>query len=141
VPYLDALNLLLDSNALLVIGSVEPHYTASKIFPYILAEKPLLGVFHQESNVVKILTDTGAGEVVSFSDQNALSQSVEEISVRFKRLLDLPPDFRQSIRWEGFEPYTTRAMTAQLARVFDEVFEVAQSRGARDTPLAYNKSE
>jgi hypothetical protein len=141
VPYLDALNLLLDSNALLVIGSVEPHYTASKIFPYILAEKPLLTVFHQGSNVVKILTDTGAGEVVSFSDQNALSQTVEEISVRFKCLLDLPPDFRQSIRWEGFEPYTTKTMTAQLARVFDEVFEVAQSRGARDTPLAYNKSE
>jgi hypothetical protein len=142
VPYLDALNLLLDSNALLVIGSVEPHYSASKIFPYILAEKPLLTVFHQESNVVKILTETGAGEVISFRDQNALSQTVGKIAVHFQRLLDLPPDFRQSIRWKAFEPYSTRTMSAQLAKVFDKAAEGSPlSGGATITPLVRTKSE
>lgn len=141
VPYLDALNLLLDSNALLVVGSVEPHYTASKIFPYILAEKPLLPVFHERSSVVKILADTGAGETVTFSDEHPLSQTVEKIAVSFQRLLDLPPDFRQSICWEVFEPYTTRTMSAQLAKVFDKAAKVSPFSGATITPLAYDKSE
>jgi hypothetical protein len=35
VLYLEELDLLSDSNALLVVGSVEPDYTTSKIFPCI----------------------------------------------------------------------------------------------------------
>jgi hypothetical protein len=107
----------------LVIGSVEPHYTASKIFPYILAEKPLLTVFHEQSSVVKILADTEAGEAITFSDQHPLSETVDKIAISFQRLLDLPPDFRQPIRWEVFEAYTTRTMAAELARVFDKAIE------------------
>jgi hypothetical protein len=141
VPYLEALNLLLDSHALLVVGSVEPHYTASKIFPYILAEKPLLTVFHERSSIVKILADTGAGEAITFSDERPLSQTVEEIAVHFQRLLDLPPDFRQSIRWKAFEPYTTRTMSAQLAKVFDKATKASLFSGATVTPPVYSKSK
>ena len=142
VPYLDALNLLLDSSALLVVGSVEPHYTASKIFPYILAEKPLLTVFHEQSSVVKILADTGAGEAITFSDQHTLSQTVEKIGISFQRLLDLPPAFRQPIRWEVFEPYTTRTMSAELARVFDKAIEVSCGGGDNSSlSLMTNRNE
>jgi hypothetical protein len=141
VSYLDALNLLLDSNALLVVGSVEPHYTASKIFPYILAEKPLLPVFHERSSVVKILADTGAGEAVTFSDERPLNETVEKITVSFQRLLGLPLDYRQSIRWEAFEPYTTRTMSAHLANVFDKAAKVSPFSGATITPLAIDKAQ
>ena len=119
VPYLDALNLLLDSHALLVIGSIEPHYTASKIFPYILAAKPLFVVFHERSSVVSILAATQSGEVVTFGDIYSLSEKVEEIRLRFRNFLELPKDYKPKIRWEGFAAYTTRAMTARLAAVFD----------------------
>jgi hypothetical protein len=119
VPYLDALNLLLDSHALLVIGSIEPHYTASKIFPYILAAKPLFVVFHERSSVVSILAATQSGEVVTFSDVHSLNEKVGEIGLRFRNLLELPKDFKPTIRWESFGAYTTRAMTARLATVFD----------------------
>ena len=141
VPYLDALNLLLDSHALLVVGSLEPHYTASKIFPYILAEKPLLTVFHERSSIVKILADTGAGEAITFSDEHPLSQTVEEIAVHFQCLLDLPPDFRQCIRWKAFEPYTTRTMSARLAKVFDKAAKAMSFNGATITPPVYNESK
>jgi hypothetical protein len=141
VPYLDALNLLLDSNALLIVGSVEPHYTASKIFPYIMAEKPLLPVFHERSNVINILADTGAGEAVTFSDEGPLSQTVEKIAVSFQRLLELPLDYRQSICWERFEPYTTRTMSSSLARVFDKVAKASPRSGAKIVLPASDKSE
>ncbi|PON15177.1 hypothetical protein C2W62_25210 [Candidatus Entotheonella serta] len=49
LPYFDTLNLLRQANFLLVPGSSHPQYTASKIYPYILAHKPLLALFHEES--------------------------------------------------------------------------------------------
>jgi hypothetical protein len=141
IPYLEALNLLVDSNALLVIGSVEPHYTASKIFPYILAEKPLLTVFHERSSVVKILAEIGAGETITFTDESSLSQKVETIAGYLQRLIDLPADFRKPIRSELFAPYTAKAMSAKLARVFDKAVAGSPGNGATITPPAFSKSE
>lgn len=121
VPYLDALQLLLDSHALLVIGSDEAHYTASKIGPYILARRPLLAIFHEASTVVRILNETGAGHVVTFNSQQAPGEKIEEISERLEEILSLPPDYQPSARREAFEPYMARAMAMRLADVFDKV--------------------
>lgn len=121
VSYLDSLQLLLDSHALLVVGSNAPHYTASKIFPYILARKPLLAIFHAASSVVKILQETGAGHVITFSEQCPPESRVEEISKYLEGMLSHSSDYQAPMQWETFEPYTTRAMTARLAMVFDKV--------------------
>ena len=61
VPYLEALQILLDSAALLVLGSTSSHYSASKLFPYILANRPLLPIFHEASSVVQILAGDAGG--------------------------------------------------------------------------------
>ena len=87
VPYLDALKILLDSRALLALGSGQPHYTASKIFHYILARKPLLAVFHEASSVVRILEETRAGQTVTFNSQHPPIEKVEEISRRLEEIL------------------------------------------------------
>jgi len=58
--FLDILNFLAASAGVLVIGSTEKHYTASKIFQSLLSKKPVLAVFHQESSAVKILTESKA---------------------------------------------------------------------------------
>lgn len=110
---------MLDSNALLLIGSVEPHYTASKIFPYILAVRPLLAIFHEKSNVLTILNQTQAGYVVKFGDDRPVQNTVEEIAKHLRQLLALPPGFHPPTRWEEFAPYTARAMAARLASVFN----------------------
>ena len=65
LPYLEALQVLLDSTSVLVLGSDAPHYTASKVFPGILARRPLLAIFHRASSVVDILHRTRAGQVIS----------------------------------------------------------------------------
>ena len=41
----------LDAGAILLMGSSEPHYTASKLYPALLAERPILAVFHEASAV------------------------------------------------------------------------------------------
>lgn len=121
IPYLDALQLQLDSNALMIIGSDAPHYTASKIFPYILAQKPLLTIFHEESSVVKILDETQAGEVIKFSSQKPPHEKIDEITDRLESLLGMYPEDIPQTRWEKFEQYTTRAMAFRLATVFNKV--------------------
>ncbi len=64
---LEALNVLIQSDGLLVLGSDEPHYTASRIFPMLLTQRPLLGLYHTASSVCSIAT-VAAGVVVITHD-------------------------------------------------------------------------
>ena len=130
VPYLTAMQILLDSHALIAIGSEVPHYTASKIFPYILAARPLLAVFHEKSSVVTILKETNAGDVVEFGDNRPVDSSVEEIVLHLLKLLSLPAGSCPKTRWDAFEPYTARSMSGRLASVFDHAI------GKRQTDVA-----
>jgi hypothetical protein len=118
IPYLDSLQLMLDADALLLLGSEETHYTASKVFSSVLAKRPLLAVFHQHSSVPRILREIEAGRLVTFDANKPVSGCTGEISVELERLLSLAEENR--VNWESFKPYTTRAMTARLAGIFDE---------------------
>jgi hypothetical protein len=129
VQHLDAIQLLLDSDALVVVGSEAPHYTASKIFPYILAAKPLLAIFHEESSAVKLLQETCAGNAVTFGTDRPLLSVVGEIDTAFQKLLRLPTGWRPPTNWEKFEPYTARAVTARLAEVFDRTVQSTAMHG------------
>ena len=80
IPYFEALQCLRDADALFVPGSDDPGYTASKIYPYILAKKPLLAVFHAESSVVGLLQKTRAGTVVGFHS----GETAEAVSERIQ---------------------------------------------------------
>lgn len=128
VPYLDALQLLSDAHALLVIGSTEPHYTPSKIFPYILSCKPLLTLFHQDSSVISILQETGAGKIVTFSSREPLEEKTQEIAFRLRELILFPLGYHPPTRWDAFEAYTTRAMAGRLAQALDQVLTEARSK-------------
>jgi len=121
VSYLDAIQILLDSQALLMLGSESAHYTASKVFPYILAQRPILAVFHKASSAVTILQETQAGEVVTFSDSRALEARIPELTSHLERMLRLPREFRPATQWATFERYSARSMTGRLAKVFDRV--------------------
>ncbi len=124
VPYLDALQIMIDSHALLAVGSDQPHYTASKIFPFILAERPLLAVFHRDSTVVDVLSRTGAGDAVTFSDEGP-GAHVSSIHDHLLRLLSLPAGTRPATCWDAFDQYTARSMSRRLAAVFDDALRAA----------------
>jgi hypothetical protein len=64
---LEALNVLIQSDGLLVLGSDEPQYTASRIFSKLLAQRPMLGLCHPASCVCSIAT-VAAGVVVITHD-------------------------------------------------------------------------
>jgi len=118
LPYFEALRCLSDAHALFVPGSNDPGYTASKLYPYILARKPLLAVFHEASSVVEVLRRTGAGKVVTFGSGGDVKKVADEIYQQWfaGAPLSAPPT-----DWTAFEPYTAKAMTRRLCEVFDQV--------------------
>lgn len=123
VSYLDALQILMDSHGLLAVGSEEAHYTASKIFPYILVKRPLVAVFHEASSVLRVVNETGAGEGVAFSPEHPPSGCIEGIQASLRRLLEMPHHTEPPTDWGAFEPYTTRRMAQQLAAAFDSCIQ------------------
>ena len=125
VPYLDALNILCTADAILALGSSERHYTASKIFPNILARRPMLAVYHEASTVCEIVREAHAGELVTYSDDSRAEQHSEEIAAALVRVVTPGNYAPERVRWEHFEEYSARNMTRRLATIFDEVVDDA----------------
>jgi hypothetical protein len=121
VPYLESLQILLDSHALLLPGTEEPHYTASKVFPYVFSRRPLLTLFHEASSVVDILRRVHDGPVVTFSEANPPQSSLEQVLAALERILRLPRERQVDVNWTEFEQFTTWAMAGRLAAIFDRV--------------------
>jgi glycosyltransferase involved in cell wall biosynthesis len=55
IPFYQAINTLRDADLIFLPGPDQPDYTASKIFPYIMAQKPILAILNHKSNALDIL--------------------------------------------------------------------------------------
>ena len=116
-PYLATLRCLLDADALLVFGSNEPGYTASKLFSYVLARKPLLTIFHEESAVIAAMRELAAGVVVAFNGKTTGDALARMVFDRWfaERGFEAVP----ATSWEAFRPYLAESMAEKVAAVFD----------------------
>jgi hypothetical protein len=125
VPYFDALHYLCRADALLAIGSNDPTYSASKIFPYILARRPMLVVFHESSPVLRFAERAAAGLRLGFTGPEDIGRLADEIHRRW-----FVGGARHTVRpfdQAAFAPFTAAGMTARLA----EVLDMAATEGAR----------
>ena len=120
VPYLDAMNLLCQADAILGLGTTEKHYTASKIFPCILARRPLLAMYHEASTVVGFVRQAGLGDVITYTDESPVSSLVPAIRVRLAELVGRRRAEMPRLDLGAFGGLTAQAMTARLAAVLDQ---------------------
>jgi len=117
--YSDMLRALLASDALVVFGSDDAAYTASKIYPYLLAGKPLLAIFHEESSVVRLMREVGGGACVTFNQYTTSDQLADRIgkswfeSGQFSRPVPLDR--------QAFMPYTARRQAQDVGQWFQEI--------------------
>jgi hypothetical protein len=119
IPYFEALQILRDSDGILLIGSDDPGYTASKLYPCILARKPIFAVFHQHSSVVNILRRCNAGQVVTFNSKDNPVDLLTDMKVQFNWLLSTPKGYQPETNWSEFQPYTAYEMTHRQCAIFD----------------------
>ncbi len=90
IPYLEGLALLRSADAVLIVGSDDAGYSASKVYPCILAGRPLLAILHEASLAGQVVRDCQAGEVISFMAKQAPEAFAREIEPEAARLLDQP---------------------------------------------------
>lgn len=119
IPYFEALQVLVDSDAILLIGSDDASYTASKIYPCVLARKPTLAIFHQQSSVVNILEQCQTGKVVSFTTADRPEALQPKVSPCLTWLLAQPKGYQPETNWVAFKAYTAKEMTRQQCQIFD----------------------
>ena len=126
IPYFQALRLLRDADLLVVPGSTDADYTASKLYPYILSKRPVMAVFHRNSSVVDVLDATNAGRAVTFDDDPDPDALAGRVFDAWSDLLHRLP-FTPDTRWEAFAPYTAEAMTRRQVEVFDRLVPPSHS--------------
>ncbi len=112
LPLSKALQLLLSADALIVPGSDDAAYTASKIYPYLLARKPLLVVFHRQSSVVNLIEEAGGGVVVGFGG----NETPEELAGKIYRAWLQSGAYYEAkeLNEEAFAPYMEKESAKQL---------------------------
>ncbi|MEO5364948.1 MAG: glycosyltransferase [Magnetococcus sp. WYHC-3] len=126
VPYFDALALLHSADFLIMLGSDDPGYSGSKLYPYLLARRPLLVLCHAAGSWVGILQQTGGARWVTFDAATDSGAKVAQVSQAWEQLLeDLPggPELDEA----GFAPLTARDLCRRHCEIFTAVVEDGNS--------------
>jgi hypothetical protein len=121
IPFADALRAQLAASALLVLGSTESRYNASKLAPSLIVRRPLLVVAHEGSGMVHHLRQ-GHGRsvrVITFGDGlDGLAANVRAVLSDWLSQPPPPPDTLRLLA--GF---TGPALATQLAGLLDGIVE------------------
>jgi hypothetical protein len=120
ISYYHTLLTLQQADALFIPGSDDPNYTASKIYPYLLTQKPLLAILNRQSSMVSILEQCTLGATVLTipGDNNATDNRLRTL------LTDWAHGNMQSIQLTSlFENYSARSLTMQQVKTFNNVLE------------------
>ncbi len=117
VTYYQAIQTISMADALIIPGSDDPQYTASKLYPYILAKKPILGILHKESTAVTILKSCNAGTVIALNDppKNALNILTVFLEKTVKK------QYACETNWDAFKEYSAENMARKQCELFDRV--------------------
>jgi len=122
ISYYHTLATLNQADALFIPGSDDPKYTASKIYPYILSQKPLLAIFNPESPAVPVLKEYGAGNVYGF-DQDNQAAILEFLSKVARRESD-----QVSYNPEAIRKYSAEQLTEKQCQLFNKVLDPREAK-------------
>ena len=122
--YLDALRLLTRASAIVLLGSTERHYTASKLYSALIARRPILALFHEASSVVSILRGIGVEPTVRLVTYGDAGPGDREVAAMAQHLSAVAADavYRaDDIRLERAVDVSAHSLARRLAGVFDRV--------------------
>ncbi len=144
IEYLSALRVQADATALLLMGSSERHYTASKLYPALHARRPLLAVYHEASSVVAVLRATArppTARVVTYDDAEPVATRGDAVYEALQALVAAPRYDPADVDAQALARVSADRQAAVLAGLLDRVARPAGrcrdgpnptwSRGAR----------
>ena len=100
------------ADGLLILGSNDSAYTASKLYPYLLARRPLLAIMHCQSSVVEVLQHCGGGTAVTFNETSTTAEIATDISSHW--LAGGQYSNVKPLDHVAFSPYTAAAQAKTL---------------------------
>jgi hypothetical protein len=118
--YFETIKILLDSDGLLLPGSIEAGYTASKIYTYILSKKPIFAVINENSSVSKILRECNAGTIITFSTPQDLQNKQKILGKTFEHFASSLPN-SSDINWTNFDEYSDKTMAHKQLTFFHKI--------------------
>ena len=124
LDYLDALSVLTHASAILLLGTSERHYTASKLYPALLAQRPILALFHEASSVVSILRRAATEpsvRVIAYGDGPPSDARVGEVACHLKALAASCAYNPADVDLDRAADVSARSLARRLAAVFDRV--------------------
>lgn len=127
LPYLRALAALARSDGILLIGSDEAHYTASKIYPALMSGRPFLSLFHRASSAHAILSSTGGGAAFAFATAEELSALEAPLAEALSTLAASPAALGRADP-AAFAEFGARNIALRFAEVLDSLSARAAQR-------------
>ena len=118
--HLECLRYQQHSDVLLLLGSLDPAYSPSKLYPYITAGRPLLCVAVQGGALAAKLSELRCGSSVVFSSVEQIAPAVAKLLARVadeSQLEDVANRDMKRFR----QHYLAEALTARQAGFFEEV--------------------
>lgn len=124
IPYLDVLAHLELAEGVFIMGSIESHYTPSKVYQSVLSKKPIWAVLHRESSACNIIRSSRAGVVLDFTGEFNFENSYKLFGESFTKYSKFSRSFNYSnVNQEVFESYSAQEVTRLLANQLDALKE------------------
>ncbi|MBL8186440.1 MAG: hypothetical protein JNK38_00445, partial [Acidobacteria bacterium] len=104
--------------------------TASKLYPGLLARRPILALYHEASSVVEILRRAArppSVRVVTYGDTERAEHRVEAIYHELAALVAAPVYDSADVTMDEVNEFSAEALAGKLAEVFDSLARSNQS--------------
>jgi hypothetical protein len=120
VAYLDALSRMIAADFLVLLGSDDPQYSPSKLYPYLAARRPIVAVVHERSPIIPVLRrlDGGDHAIVTFAGRGDVAGPAARLTTAWSAVLDRLP-FVPDVPSALLAPFCARELTARQCRIFD----------------------
>ncbi len=118
VGYFEAISIIQEADILFIPGSTDPAYTASKIYPYILADKPIIACFHENSSVVEILGKCSKTNVLTFNSEANKDELIHKIQNELYHTIHNLNKKNWSHNEDEIEKYMAPEMTKKICSIF-----------------------
>ncbi len=117
ISFYHSLTTLQQADALFIPGSDDPKYTASKLYPYLLTQNPLLAIFNSSSNAIQVLKDCTTGAFSLTFDEEP-----ELVSENLYRILSDWADkkFSPVTLTSNFQNYSAQNLTLKQVQLFEK---------------------
>ncbi len=130
IGHLEALAWQLQADVLLLPGSSDLAYSPSKLYPYFLTGRPILGIVFRNSVMEHLLEELGCAQLVRFSENAPRDEAHERLAAFLDLAFDGFPAGSRAARNEKLfrETYLVEELTHRQCELFNRVIVPTRTR-------------